>query len=78
MADQTTRKEVRRIIANYIERHGEETLASIAIKFRCSVQSIAGICKEFGISRRPRIGVNNLTTHMKDSQESSQQAELNN
>lgn len=78
MADQTTRKEVRRIIANYIERHGEETLASIAIKFRCSVQSIAGICKEFGISRRPRIGVNNLTTHMEDSHESSQQAELNN
>jgi hypothetical protein len=67
MADQTTRNDVRRIIADYIQRHREESLASIAIKFRCSVQSIAGICKEFGISRRPRIGVNNLTAHSGDS-----------
>jgi hypothetical protein len=61
MSDQHTRKEVRRLIAEYVYRHSEETLASIAIKFRCSNQSIAAICREFGISRRPRINVSNLT-----------------
>jgi hypothetical protein len=60
MEKRDVRKEVRKAVAEYVSQHPKLTYAQIAKTLGCHVGTIAVICKEFGVTRRRQLGVEQL------------------
>lgn len=55
-----TNEEAKARLASYVESHPEQTMQSIAEKVGISVWTLTRVCKEHGIQRRPRVGVDTI------------------
>jgi DNA invertase Pin-like site-specific DNA recombinase len=47
-----TRKEARQLLAEYLKQHPELSYREIAETLNCGLSTVAGVAREFGVSRQ--------------------------